>query len=175
MRTFLLGFLALLASDTVAALHAAPCSRRVALSTGFTAAMLPAFASARVDEMDELQAAAKRLDEALGNWETEIRMVKLSRPGRLNAAIESLSDASLKALAQDEKAAKAASEYKKHKNSMLTFLFLANGASKYETADVVAKYMGSAKAEAQLIRDSLADMAGVRGVELQTSSLSTSE
>ena len=144
-------------------------SRRHALTAGACTACAPAAAARAVAlaelDLKEVVTAAAKIDTALEEWEKEVSFMQMRKPGRLSQAVDALSDAQCDAIAAGLGGKSDA--YKKHKNSMLTFLFLASGANQYESAAKGMEYMLKAKEEAIAAREVLAEIASARGVQLK--------
>ena len=85
----------------------------------------PALAEEPADE--SLRYAARAIDKALSSWDTEVALMQLGKQGKLAAAAQLLSESALQQLSMGTSDGRAAaSEYTKHTNSMLTYLFLAS-------------------------------------------------
>ena len=123
-------------------------------------------------DAEQLIYAARTLDRALGDWAQQIGMVQLGRPGILQTK-ELLPDATIGRLTARGADAGAAKDAAKHSNSLLTYLFLASGATKYDSAVQGLKYMELARAEAEAMRRDVATVAASIDLAIPSASPAT--
>ena len=148
------------------------CSRRaVALVPLAGVASLSYARQAKADALTdsfELSMCFNAISDGLEKWNAEVALMQLGQDGQLSKSAGKLSDAALKRLSEagGEAGTAAGASYRKHSASMLTNLFLARGATKYETAAVAAKYMDATKADALLTLEDLRTLGAQSGVRL---------
>lgn len=149
-------------------------SRRLALRFGLmtaASARLPAHAEVTTPwtAMDafQLSASYRGLEEALSSWGAEVALVQLGQEPATSLALNGLNDAQLKHFAQAG-AMQATASFEKHRSSVLTFLYLARGASRYEkNVDVALDYIEKAKSEVEAARSDLAEIAEIARIPLK--------
>lgn len=125
----------------------------------------PEGAVTRMDAF-QLKASYSGLDDALHAWRVEIAQVQLGSEPSSVVAVAGLSDASLQHFAQSGSGAQVES-FKKRRDAMLSLLFLARGAARYEKdARVAEGYIDKAKVEAEGALSDLGAMATANSVEL---------
>ena len=152
---------------------AARCSRRAAV------ALLPLASTttllgppvAKADELTdsfELSMCFDAIQQGLERWNAEVALIQLGQDGQLSKSASKLSEGALKRITAGggDAGNAAGTSYRKHSASMLTNLYLARGATKYETAAVAAKYMDATKADAQLTLEDLKTLGTLSGVRL---------
>ena len=147
----------------------AQISRRDATAAALAAAFLPAVRRANAIAPEEEKIRAEAMQYAYAqlaatlqpeNWEKEVGLMQVG-VGRstLQQTAKLIDEPLVKSWVADAPSASAAAgELNKHVASMLTFLFLASGATKYETPAVGLKYMGQCRGEAE------AALAGLRAL-----------
>ena len=138
-------------------------SRRhvTAAAAAATSHCVPVWADTPPSDADseQLLYAAITLDRALGEWQKQIALVQLGKPGVLQTR-ELLPDKTVDRLTKRPGAdAGATKDAAKHSASLLTYLFLASGATKYESTQQGLKYMDLARAEAEAMRKDIATVA----------------
>ena len=123
-----------------------------------TAAMPPSIA-----DLAQLKLAFDKLSKAIDEWPTQVALVQLSQPTDLQQAMDAVPEAMLKTLSSGA-AEPVAKAFQKQRDDLLTYLYLAPRAVKYESTEVGLKYMDSAKVAAIATREELKQLASIWGV-----------
>lgn len=146
-------------------------------ATAFTIAFgfCPVAAAADADEprapvtrMDlfQLRATYNGLDDALQAWRVEIAQVQLGNEPSSVVAVAGMNDNQLQHFSESG-SGESVESFKKRRDAMLQFLFLARGAARYEKdASVAEGYVEKAKAEAEGAQGALRAIASAAGVDL---------
>ena len=140
----------------------------------FPAAALAA--GSPITEVDafQLKATYNGLSDALQNWGTEIALVQLSQEPQSVVAVAGLTDSQLKHFAESssENSASVAA-FRKRRDELLNFLFLARGAARYEKDPNVARdFIAKAKVAAEGATSELATIAASAGIEIKRAAAS---
>ena len=147
----------------------AAVSRRAALLLPLVAVRAaPAHADALTDSF-ELSTCYSSISQGLERWNAEVALTPLGQEGKLAKSTQQLSEGAVKRIGEagGEAGKAAAVSYKKHSAAVTTNLYLAKGATKYETAAVAAQYFDAAKAEAQAALGDLQVLGAQVGVRLE--------
>ena len=148
--------------------------RRAALTTfGAVLAMRgPCLAHASeptaVTKMDafQLKASYNGLSDAIQGWNAEIAMIQLGNEPSSVVAVAGLSDTQLKHFAESGSASSVES-FKKSRAELLSNLFLARGAARYESDPNTARtYISKARLAAEEAQGDLAAIAASGGIEV---------
>ena len=138
---------------------AAASRRAVLLSLASTSlSSLPEVAKADgLTDSFELSLSYSTLSQGLATWNGEVALMQLGQEGKLSKSVAQITEPTLRRIAEagGEAGRTAGSAYQKHSASMLTNIFLARGATKYETAAVAQQYMDKARADALLVQADL--------------------
>ena len=155
-RSLLLVLLHSLTTAHALRLLARPVCRRTAL-TSFAAAAAPAAAlavsagqmeAATATDLAQVLKSYTTLGISLDEWTSETALMQIGRPTQLQRAVDQLPEETLKRLAAADKSLQESiSTLRKVRQSSLTFLYLASGATKYESQEVGLKYMADVKKE----------------------------
>ena len=83
---------------------------------------------------------------SLDEWTIETTLMQIGRPTQLQRAVDQLPEETLKRLSSKSSALQEQiASLRKVRQSSLTFLYLASGATKYESQEVGLKYMADVK------------------------------
>jgi hypothetical protein len=132
-----------------------PLSRRSLLTTlavGTTAPAAPALAvSAGQSELGtatdlaQVLKSYQTLGRSLDEWASETALMQIGRPTELQRAVDQLPEETLKRLSGESSLKESVAALRKYRQSSLTFLYLASGATKYESQAEGLKRMGEVK------------------------------
>ena len=169
-------FLCLLAS-TSALLRPTPpkpTSRRALLAgTLAVAAVRPAPAlaisvAATAADVAQVVQSYQTLGLSLEQWTIETALMQIGRPTQLQRVVDQLPEDTLKRLGKEADLGDTVSALKKSRQSTLTLLYLASGATKYESQEVGLKYMGDVKAQVEVEREQLVQLGKLIGIDVAT-------
>ena len=134
-----------------------PLSRRTLLA-GLATAAAPSAAlavsaasfteAASATDLAQVLKSYTTLGISLDEWTIETTLMQIGRPTQLQRAVDQLPEETLKRLSSKSSALQEQiASLRKVRQSSLTFLYLASGATKYESQEVGLKYMADVKQE----------------------------
>ena len=132
-----------------------PLSRRTLLA-GLATAAAPSAAlavsaasfteAASATDLAQVLKSYTTLGISLDEWTIETTLMQIGRPTQLQRAVDQLPEETLKRLSSKSSALQEQiALLRKVRQSSLTFLYLASGATKYESQEVGLKYMADVK------------------------------
>merc|ERR1712127_277357 len=105
---------------------------------------------------------------SLGEWTVETTLMQIGRPTQLQRAVDQLPEETLKRLASKSyPLQEQITSLRKVRQSSLTFLYLASGATKYESQEVGLKYMADVKKEVLDERAQVAALGKLLGIDCE--------
>ena len=148
-------------------------SRRAVLSSavGAMAAAAapprPAFASlGNAADVAQVLQSYQTLTVSLEQWASETALMQIGRPTQLQRAVDQLPEETLKRLSMEKSLSECIAALRKTRQSSLTFLYLASGATKYESQEVGLKYMADVKTQVAAEREELLTLGKLLGIDL---------
>ena len=107
---------------------------------------------------------------SLEQWSVETALMQIGRPTQLQRAVDQLPEDTLKRLGKEMGLGDTVAVLKKARQSTLTLLYLASGATKYESQEVGLKYMGDVKAQVKVEREQLVQLGKLIGIDVASPS-----
>merc|ERR1711892_579827 len=105
---------------------------------------------------------------SLDEWPIETTLMQIGRPTQLQRAVDQLPEETLKRLAgKSYPLQEQITSLRKVRQSSLTFLYLASGATKYESQEVGLKYMADVKKEVVDERAQVAALGKLLGIDCE--------
>ena len=171
-RLLIASLLALPAADALRAARSRPATlcRRTLLATTLAAASAPAQpALAEVATAADLAQVLKSyttLGTSLDEWASETALMQIGRPTQLQRAVDQLPEETLKRLAGESSLKESVAALRKYRQSSLTFLYLASGATKYESQEEGLKRMAEVKEQVTAEREALVALGKLLGIDV---------
>ena len=173
-RSWVLLLTCLLATSTALLRPSPPktTSRRALLAgTVAFAATRPAPAlavssAATAADVAQVVQSYQTLGLSLEQWSVETALMQIGRPTQLQRAVDQLPEDTLKRLGKEADLGDTVAALKKARQSTLTLLYLASGATKYESQEVGLKYMGDVKAQVEAEREQLVQLGKLIGIDV---------
>ena len=103
---------------------------------------------------------------SLEQWTSETALMQIGRPTQLQRAVDQLPEETLKRLSAEKSLSDSVAALRKCRQSSLTFLYLASGATKYESQEVGLKYMADVKTQVAAEREELLVLGKLLGIDL---------